>query len=367
MFRVTSAASVLILLLSLGASAAGAAPAAPNGGMISGTVSSPGGYPLESGTLVKLFEAGTETVRGIATPEAATGTFQFGPVRNGLYVIKAVPPEGSAYTQSLPKAVSVVNAPVNVGELALTEPQISGSVLAPDGTTAMQASMIDAEVLVYLGDGRVLQHVPAPGGEYQIGGLPVGNYGIQAFPNGEQPYWRSAVTPVNIEEGGSEQNIDLTLRPAQLWGHVQDDQGVPIREAKVIAANENHEIASDLSNASGFWAIGGLAPGIYKLTALPPWPKSGLLPPEPVMVSIPGATNPYTLIFASPPKVVNGYVTTNTNLPVFHALILARRVNLPGQAQAFSQADGSYQLKLAPGLWALTVKPVEDTLPADWV
>jgi len=89
MFRLTSAASVLILLLALGASAAGAAPAAPNGGMISGTVSSPGGFPLESGALVKLFEAGTETVRGIATPETATGTFQFGPLRNGLYVINA--------------------------------------------------------------------------------------------------------------------------------------------------------------------------------------------------------------------------------------------------------------------------------------
>ena len=60
-------------------------------------------------------------------------------------------------------------------------------------------------------------------------------------------------------------------------------------------------------------------------------------------------------------------VTTNTNQPVFHAQILARRVSLPGQAQALSQADGSYQLKLAPGLWALTVQPVEDTAPADWV
>ncbi len=362
MFRLTSTACVLIMLLSLGASAVGAAPNAPNGGMINGTVSSPAGYPLESGTLVKLFDSGTETLRGIATPETATGTFQFGPVRNGLYVIKAVPPEGSAYTQSLPKAVSIVNAPVNVGVLALTEPQISGSVLAPDGTTH-----VDAEILVYLGDGRVLQHVPAPGGDYQIGGLPVGGYGLQAFPNGELPYWRSAVTPVNIQSAGSEQDIDLSLRQAQLWGYARDDQGNPIREAKVMAANENHEIAHDLSNASGFWAIGGLADGTYKLTALPPWPKSGLLPPEPVTVSIPGAANPYTLVFASPPKDVTGNVTTNTGQPVFHAQILARRVSLPGQAQALSQVDGSYQLKLTPGLWALTVQPVDDTSPADWV
>ncbi len=190
---------------------------------------------------------------------------------------------------------------------------------------------------------------------------------MQAFPNGEAPYWRSAVTPVNIQAAGSQQDIDLTLRPAQLWGYAQDDQGNPIREAKVMAANENHEIASDLSNASGFWAIGGLADGTYKLTALPPWPKSGLLPPEPTQVSLPGATNPYTLVFASPPKVVTGHVTTNTAQPVYHAQILARRVSLPGQAQALSQADGSYQLKLAPGLWALTVQPVEDTAPADWV
>ena len=214
MFRVTSTICLLVMLLVMGASAAGAAPSAPNGGMINGVVSSPGGYPLENGTLVKLFEPGTETVRGIATPETATGTFQFGPVRNGLYVIKAVPPAGSAYTQSLPKAVSVVNAPVNVGELALTEPQISGSVLAPDGTT-----QVDSEILVYLGDGRVFQHVAAPGGDYQIGGLPVGSYGLQAFPNGELPYWRSAVTPVNIQAVGSEQDIDLMLRQAQLWGY----------------------------------------------------------------------------------------------------------------------------------------------------
>lgn len=361
MFRLTSAASLLIILLALGGSAAGAAPSAPNGGMISGKVTSPGEYPLEGGTLVKLFEAGTETVRGIATPETTTGNFQFGPVRNGLYVIKAVPPEGSPYTQSLPRAVSIVNAPVNVGELALTEPQISGSVLAPDGATH-----VDAEILVYLGDGRVLQHVPAPSGDYQIGGLPVGSYGLQAFPNGEVPYWRSAVTAVTIQAGGSVQNIDLTLHQAVIWGYVRDDQGNPIREAKVIVANENHEITSDLSNAQGFWAIGGLADGTYQLTALPPWPRSGLLPPEPATVTIPGVTNPYNLVFASPPKVVSGNVTTNTGQPVLHALILARRVSLPGQAQALSQADGSYQLKLAPGLWALTVQPVEDTLPADW-
>ncbi len=183
MFRFTSASCLLVMLLALGApvvtatpSALGA-PQAPNGGMISGMVSSPGGYPLESGTLVRLFDAGTETVRGVAMPETATGTFQFGPVRNGLYVIKAVPPEGSAYTQSLPKAVSVVNAPVNVGVLALTEPQISGSVLAPDGTTQVDSRDPGlpgrrAGVAARTGPRRGLPDRRAAGGKLWIASLP---------------------------------------------------------------------------------------------------------------------------------------------------------------------------------------------------
>ncbi len=358
----------LTLLLSVFAvsSTTLAAPAAPdapaNGGMIGGWVTSPGGYPLPAGTLVKLFEPDGETVRGLAAPDLNNGAFQLGPTPNGLYVLKAVPPAASSYTQSLPRPVSVVNAPVNVGALALTEPQITGAVFAPDGTTPA-----NADVLVYLGDGRVLQHVNAPAGSFKIGGLPVGGYAIQAFPAGDDPYWRSHPVPVNITHPADELVQNLTLQEADLWGVIQDSLGNPVREALVIATGANGEQTNDRSNLHGFWAIGGLADGTYQLGALPPWPDSGLLAPDPVEATLPGAANPYTLVFAAPHNQVSGTVLTNTGLPVFHAQVAARRVNQPGQAQALSDASGAYQLNLAPGLWALTVRVVEDTSPQDWV
>lgn len=365
MLQIGSSISLLLLLFTLVGSAAvvyAAALAPANGGVISGQVSSPSGYPLPAGTLVKLFDAGEEYVHGIAQPDLADGSFQFGPAPNGLYVIKAVPPAGSGYTQSLPKPVSIVNAPVNVGVLALTEPQIFGSVVAPDGVI-----LVDAEVLVFLGSGQVIQHVDAEGGRFLVGGLPVGGYALQATPTGDAPYWKSPLESLLIQHPGEAFTVTLRLRSADLWGTIQDDQGNPVPGARVIVADNSGEHGSDLSNANGYWAIGGLDAGVYRLSAIPPWSHSGLLPPQPLEVTLPGATNPYPLVFGSPIKIVQGTVSANTGQPVFHAQVLARRVNLPGQAHTLSAADGSYRLDLSPGVWALTVRPISDTLPTDWV
>jgi hypothetical protein len=354
--------SALILLFTLTGSAS-ATPAAPaNGGMISGYVSSPGGYPLPVGTLVKLFDADGATTRGQALPDADTGAFQFGPVANGLYILKAVPPEASGYTQSLPKPASMANAPVNVGELALTDPQVSGTVFAPDGVTPAEA-----DVLVLLGNGQVFQHINAPTGVYQIGGLPTGGYGLQAIPTGDDPYWRSPLTLVSVTEGDPLQTVNLTLAPAQIWGYTHDSLGQPLAYAHIFADSASGERSRDQSNANGFWAIGGLVDGDYTLSALPPWNVGSLLPPEPQLFSLPGAVNPYTLVFHPAPKTVQGMVLTNTSLPVQDALVIARRVNAPGSVEALTAEDGAYSLGLTPGLWALTVQHTPDSDPAAWI
>ena len=200
-----------------------------------------------------------------------------------------------------------------------------------------------------------------------VGGLPVGGYGLQATPSGNDPYWKSPLESVLIQHPSESFTTTLALRHADLWGTVRDDQGNPVPDARVIVADGSGEHGSDLSNVNGFWAIGGLLAGAYRLSAIPPWLQSGLLPPEPLEITLPGASNPYRLVFGSPPKIVQGMVSTNTGQPVFHAQVLARRVNLPGQARALSTADGRYRLDLSPGLWALTVQPISDTLPTDWV
>ena len=97
-------------------------PAYAQVGLISGQVTSPEGYPLPGGTLVKLFDPGETNLFGQAAPAVDDGAFSLGPVPNGLYLLKAVPPPGSGLTQSLPRLVSVVNNPVAGIQLANPAP-----------------------------------------------------------------------------------------------------------------------------------------------------------------------------------------------------------------------------------------------------
>jgi len=331
------------------------------GGAITGTVTSPGGWPLPSGTVVKLFEPGRWDAFGQANVDPNTGGFSLGPVPNGLYILKAVPPAASGYTQSEPIPVSVFNTAVDVGILPLTEPQIFGTVTTPDGSTSAPA-----EVWVHTGARLPIQRVEAPGGQFLVGGLPAGAYGLRASPVTDDPTWHSQVEPVTVN--GTTQTITLTLSAADLYGTAVDHLGNPVPDATAYAINlAAHTQEHDRTSASGFYAIGGLDAGTYLLAARPPWTEGALLPPRPISVTLPGATPPYTLTFRAPPKVVTGKIKTNTGTPVLNAQVVAHRLDKGGHADALSDASGSYRLDLSDGLWALTVKPISTTAPSDWV
>lgn len=340
---------------------AAAETSTPTSGIISGVVTSPFGYPLPAGTVVKLLELFDNNVHGQAIPDLNDGSFSLGPAPNGLYVLKAVPPEGNGLTQSLSIPVSVVNAPVNVGSVALTTPQIVGTVTAPDGVT-----LAEADVIVRTSADQVSQKVDTVDGTFEIGGLPDGNYLIEARPVSNDPYWNSLPAAISIS-GTTTHTLALALTEAQLWGIAEDPLSNPIPFAAVIAAQPSGNFQTDHTNASGFWSIGGLPEGEYRLNLLPPLQNNGLIPPAPIVVTIPGAANPYTLTFEAPPKTVTGTVTTNTGLPVENAEIIARRTGLPGQVQTLTGSDGAYQLNLSSGLWTLSVHPISTTVPADWV
>jgi hypothetical protein len=332
---------------------------APQAG-VSGLVKEPDGSTPPAGTVVRLFEPDMEKFHGQAEV-SPTGSFSFGPVANGLYVLKAIPPATSGLTQSMPVMVSVLGAAINLGTVYLTLPQVFGTVQAPGVGDA------SADVLVYLGNGQLFQSIPAISGQFLVGGLPDGAYALQAIPTGSQPAWRSPIKGINVSDTSPTQTVSLQLQAAELWGSVHDDQGNPVIGAKVLVVSGSGHHQQDLSRAGGFWSIGGLDSGNYLLTVLPPWPDSGWVPPAPITVSLPYSGNPIDLVFLAPHKIVSGTVKTNTNLPVFQAMVSATRLNKPGQAQTFSENDGSYQLHLGPGLWALTVSPVTDTIPGGWV
>ncbi|MGH2522748.1 MAG: hypothetical protein ACRDH2_09635, partial [Anaerolineales bacterium] len=349
--------SLAVLLLALGRAALTAYAA----GAISGTVTSPNGYPLPAGTLVKLLEPGAGEVRGQASPDLSAGAFSFAGVPNGLYLLRASPPAGSGLTPSLPVPVSVLGGPVSGVNLALTTPQITGAVTTPDGVTP-----ITATVTVFGGNGLPVEHVAAPGGQFAVGGLPNGSYALKAFRATDDPYFDSE--PYNITVSGSTQVVTLTLTHAQLYGVVQDELGLPVKDATVVAARSNAgDHARTHTGPSGYWTLGGLSDGTYALAAFPPPDRPGLLPSAPISATLPGASNPYSITLPFADKTVTGTVQTNTGTPVFHAQVRARRLNAFGHAEALTGADGTYTLDLSPGLWALTVHAISDTNPADWV
>ncbi len=350
------------MLASAGEANDSQAPAAPTAGIISGRVTNPEGGAPPAGARVKLWQP-DGTLAGQALVDEASGQFTLGPAPNGNYVLRAVPPELSSLTPSLPRPIHVTGGPLNAGTLALTHPSLSGTVTAPDGLTPAAAW-----VGVYRADGVLVESDWAPAGEYRLGGVITGTYLIKAKPTADDPYWWSDPVPHTITPN-MPQTLDLLLRPANVYGRVESPTGAPVMDAVAhVFRLDAPGHSRDDSNASGFFAIGDLADGIYLLQVEPPYWRSDLLPTRPVTFSVPPTqTDLGTLQLRSSPKVVHGAVLTNLGNPVAHAEVLAKKVNAIGEATTLTAADGSYQLRLSAGTWALTVRPVSGTLPAEWV
>jgi hypothetical protein len=351
---------VLALVALLAQPLAAPPDAAAQAGSITGIVIDPDGLAPPADTVVRLLNP-DHTTFGQANVDPGDGTFSFGAVPNGNYILRAIPPGSSRLTPSEPVPVSVLGAPVDVGRVPLTHPTILGTVYAPDGLTPTAAW-----VQVHTAR-RWVQTTPAPGGDLRIGGLPPGHYVLQAWPMHDEPYWASERLEVAVGPDAS-QTISLTLTSANVYGTAVDPLGQPVEQAIARVMDGDGEVVGrDLTSSAGYLAIGGLTPGSYRLVLEPPWWDGGLLPPEPVPFSVPPQQDLGTIYFQASNKIVNGVVETNTSQPVVGALIDAHRLDKAGRAQAISGAGGAYSIHLSAGLWTLTVEPVSGTTPANWL
>lgn len=344
--------------------------------VITGTVNLPPGstvLPVPAGTWVWLLDPTSPcvadpfctwddaTVHGQAFVNRDTGVFSFPPVAPGTYLIRAVAPFLSDYTPSLIQPVIVLHTPVNVGTLYLTNPTITGTVYLPDGVTD---AGLDNKVHVFAGPVEVEVRRTRLDGTFRIGGLWPGVYALVAEPRPDEWLWWSQ--KINHTIVPSETHyVTLTLRAPQVYGHVEDSDGMRISEATVSVLATNGQRHIDVTGPLGKFAIDDLTNGPALLRADPPLDRGGLLPITRV-VTLP-EVNPITLTLLSSPKVVTGFVTTNVMTPVRNALIVANRVGAYGWDSALSNAIGFYKLNLSPGLWALTVKPISTTNPGKWI
>jgi len=371
------AALATILLVSL--TAATASPTSPAdlvfGTTITGTVS----LPAPPGSLVLPVPAFTyvwlmtpdewppikpdPVVHGKSLVDKDTGAFHFANVPPGVYLIRAVPAVEKDYTPSFIRHLVVMKDPVNAGTLYLTNPVITGTVYRP-------TPLGPREGIVHVYDGRTQVEVrrTRDDGTFRIGGLYTGTYSLIAEPRDfEWLWWSRPVTDAVVLD--ETHLVTLTLQWPDVYGITEDSEHTPVPDAVVRATALTKllpaAIHSDVSGPLGEFAIGDMPTGEALIVAEPPSYRGGLLPVT-CTVTLPHFT-PITLTFLSSPKVVTGFVTTNVMSPVQNALIVANRVGALGSDSVSSDVNGYYSLKLAPGLWALTVKATRTTDPGKWV
>ncbi len=345
------------------------APGAPLSGSISGTVYAPPGGLPPAGTQVKLLgpDRTATVIWKETTVDSGTGQFTLSQVPNGMYLLVAVPPQGTGWTSSIPMPVKIFNNNLSGLHLDLTRPQIQGKVLPPVGNTPTPAIL----KLVYARS-VPLPPVSSPDGNFEIGGLTPGTYQVQAAPDSSNPYWYSETISVNVTASSSS-TVELRLTAAQLYGTVRDGQANNVSGALVLATTftNNQAGAGQLGSEGfqvrtrpdGYWAPGGLRNGSYKLTAFPPADRPDLQPSVPQTVTLPGAGNPIPLTLSSLNKIVQGLVKMTSDVPVQKARVLARGVDRICETFVLTGTDGTYQLKLRPGTWSLTVQPTADAIP----
>jgi len=330
---------------------------------VSGAVELPlpgGGLPVPDNARVWLLKP-DRSVYGWAQVVTNTGAFSFSGVPAGNYIIRAVPPEPSSYTPSFMQPVVVLNSPVNVGTLHLTYPTITGTVFRPDSLTPFPA-----KVHVYAGPLEVEVRDTLADGTFSVGGLWAGTYSLRAEPYPDVWLWWSqrAVDTIVLSET---HNVTLALRSPDLYGSVQDPVGDRVEGATVrVVSLVNGERQSDSTGPLGRFAVDGLPSGNAIVLVEPPFDHAGLLPAIPQSVTLPNAA-PITLTLLTSPKVMSGTVRTNVGTPVERALVVAARIGPYGHESVLSDASGNYIMRLAPGLWAMTVKPITTTDPGHWV
>ncbi|MCA9988578.1 MAG: carboxypeptidase regulatory-like domain-containing protein, partial [Anaerolineales bacterium] len=329
--------------------------------LITGVVTDPAGNLPPAGSRVILVSP-DGTTHGEAAVDPATGAFDLGPVVSGNYILQAWPPFGAGLTPSLPQFISMVGLPIDLGDVPLTEPQITGTVYEPDGLTPA-----DSLVHLFLGDEHY-QSTLAIDGEIQIGGLISGTYGVIAEPTGTQPFYYSQPAILTVRDGMT-QTVEFSLNPANAVGFVTDPQGLPIPGAKVrILGTVHHTYQEDETNDQGFFNFGELPDDTYVLVAEAPWWAGGLIDSSVVTFHVPPAFNDLgNVALRQAPKILTGHVETNTGVGVSNALVIANRIGLPGHHEALTDAAGNYFMRLGGGLWSITVEPTALSDPNAWI
>lgn len=355
---------------------------------VSGRVYTPDGSAGVANVGVKLHDQYWSVFYNAMTD--SQGNYGFGDIPPGNYFVEAFPGPGTPYTAPVPLPVTITGGLQVLPEIRLSLPQVSGMVYAPDGTP-----YANGHVQIHNSDWSVVRGAPAgPGGRFDIGGLPEGQYKINAEPGPQSPYTASAPATITVDASGvaTPSSVALHLTRPAVVGQVYDSDGVtPLANAHVMLHTPDWAVQhhTQPTGSNGRFAFGGVAPASgstdYVLEVMPPWNRSDLIRPNnPVTLTVysdnsvaitGGDYQPVVLdgmdgvriAFQQATKTIAGQVYRANGLGVAGAMVFAFQERGGGFAQAVTDTNGGYALQVSGGEWMIMVQPDKMAGPVDWV
>ncbi len=241
---------------------------------IVGAVMQPDGVTRYEGGDVNLRSAdGTVSLWDSSGPDK---DFTFGQVEPGSYTVQAMVPDDSPYWPAAPVEIIVTEDAQVAGPefvtITLSYPQVAGVVVEPETNQRVSTPNVN----LYKADHSISEWgsttITAP---FRFGGLPVGDYFLEASAEGEEtPLLSTEPLAVALKEPGEyresgPQTVTLTLTYVQVKGVVVEPDGVTRAAVEgVNLRNANATITRwSRTTITSPFTFGGLPAGEYVLEA----------------------------------------------------------------------------------------------------
>ncbi|MBI5760356.1 MAG: carboxypeptidase regulatory-like domain-containing protein, partial [Planctomycetales bacterium] len=301
-----------------------------------------GGAPVADAAVMAYLAGGTSFV---ATTQG-DGTYTIPNVPAGTYTVQA---GESSYVRSMVSNILVgAGAKVQNVNLAIeVAGKISGKVNGPSGV------LTGATVSVYGADGVPIGSgsVSSATGDYTIGGLPAGQFTVQASANGFAPAY---LPNVSISAGVTLTNQNLTLSAGGSASGIVNSlaSGTAVVAAVIVASKAGVDMAVTNSDTDGSFSLPNLAPGSYTFTAFLPGFASTTVNASVVANQ---TTNLGTLNMATSASVSGTVVRTSNSTGVGGLRVTAWTGGL-AVGEAITDSNGGFAMNdLAFGTYLVTV------------
>lgn len=347
--RIISLASgIAILAMLIPYSFAGVQVANAVGVTVSGRIVAPNGSALADEAAQAWIQIDPQAGGpGRGEPTNGYGQFSITGITAGTWTMSINYGGSGAFVGPEPQTFVVGSSSVNLGDIKLTSPQVSGIAYAPNGTTPLSNASVGLSSLdhtVNRWSGTNAQ------GGFSFGGLRRGTYLLQVSPSPDSGYTQGKMTIELAQDSSVLTGIHLLATTPNVIGTIRKPDG----SALTLDMSQGQWISVDLFNAdhtvqfnsqsaeNGSFAFGGVSAGAYTLevraTGLPYTNAA----PRSVTVGASGVTNIGNVPLTNPK--LRGTVTDAQGEPVQNAWVQVHNEDWSFQTGANTNDAGFYSL-----------------------